>query len=102
MQNERDAASAKVTHLESNITELQRRVKRANAAARSCNKEKTAAVSELETAASGTALKRRAHMGPSAGKGGNARAGRGGAASAFCRSRLTRRPMSSQPAARSC
>eukprot|EP00965_Chrysotila_dentata_P039016 1297053-Pleurochrysis_carterae.AAC.1 len=50
MQKERDASSAfKVTRLEANITELQRMINRAIAAARAANKENTAAVSELET-----------------------------------------------------
>eukprot|EP00965_Chrysotila_dentata_P200066 6179776-Pleurochrysis_carterae.AAC.1 len=42
-----DASSDKVTGLEVNITELQRMINRANAAARAANKENAAAVSEL-------------------------------------------------------
>eukprot|EP00965_Chrysotila_dentata_P018285 608627-Pleurochrysis_carterae.AAC.1 len=48
MQEERDASSDKVTNLEAHITELQRMMNRANAAARTANKENAAAVSELE------------------------------------------------------
>eukprot|EP00965_Chrysotila_dentata_P111637 3691288-Pleurochrysis_carterae.AAC.1 len=49
MQEERDASSDKVTNLEAHITELQRMMNRANAAARAANnKENAAAVSELE------------------------------------------------------
>eukprot|EP00965_Chrysotila_dentata_P013275 438580-Pleurochrysis_carterae.AAC.1 len=48
MQEERDASSDKVTGLEANITKLQRMINRANAAARAANKERGAAVTELE------------------------------------------------------
>eukprot|EP00965_Chrysotila_dentata_P161109 5319938-Pleurochrysis_carterae.AAC.1 len=47
-QNERNAASAKVTKLEAYSTQLQRMINRANAAARAANKANAAAVSELE------------------------------------------------------
>eukprot|EP00965_Chrysotila_dentata_P015721 520483-Pleurochrysis_carterae.AAC.1 len=49
MQEKRDASSDKVTGWEANITELQRMVNRANAAARATDKENAAAVTELET-----------------------------------------------------
>eukprot|EP00965_Chrysotila_dentata_P141688 4682557-Pleurochrysis_carterae.AAC.1 len=48
MQEKRDASSDKVRGLEANITELQRTINRANAAARGATKENAAAVSELE------------------------------------------------------
>eukprot|EP00965_Chrysotila_dentata_P072750 2404489-Pleurochrysis_carterae.AAC.1 len=48
MQEERDAPSDKVTGLEAHITQLQRMMNRANAAARAASKENAAGVSELE------------------------------------------------------
>eukprot|EP00965_Chrysotila_dentata_P044343 1474266-Pleurochrysis_carterae.AAC.2 len=48
LQEERDASSDKVTRLEAHITELQRILNRANAAAHAVNKENAAAVYELK------------------------------------------------------
>eukprot|EP00965_Chrysotila_dentata_P018850 627844-Pleurochrysis_carterae.AAC.1 len=48
MQGGRDDSSTKVTRLEREITELQRMLNHAHAAARAANKENAAAVSELE------------------------------------------------------
>eukprot|EP00965_Chrysotila_dentata_P095283 3149601-Pleurochrysis_carterae.AAC.1 len=48
MQKERNAASGKVMHLESDISELQHTVNRINASARPANKENSAAGSEVE------------------------------------------------------
>eukprot|EP00965_Chrysotila_dentata_P234771 6200371-Pleurochrysis_carterae.AAC.2 len=77
-QEERDTASDKMMRLEASMTEQQRMINRANAAARAANKEDAAAVFELKAQVQ-RLQGGLGHLGPRPGGREKARAGRGGA-----------------------